>query len=110
MSRSGTRISRPSAPCGCSRPPPATGTTSGRRTIASARACKQDPDNELSSSRFAAGLNRAPAFAWKTHVDARYEGYRLGIKVDAAGDDPAQRADELASEVLRNLRLAGLLA
>ena len=70
---------------------------------------KQDPDNELSSSRFAAGLNRAPAFAWKTHIDARYEGYRLSIKVDADSDAPERRAEELAAEVLRNLRLAGLI-
>ena len=70
---------------------------------------KQDPDNELSSSRFAAGLNRTPAFAWKTHVDARYEGYRLAIKVDADTADPERRADELAAELLRNLRLAGLI-
>jgi hypothetical protein len=69
----------------------------------------QDPDTELSQSRFAAGLNRAPAFAWKTHVDARHEGYRLAIKVDAESDAPERRAEELAAEVLRNLRLAGLI-
>ena len=69
----------------------------------------QDPDTELSTSRFAAGLNRAPAFAWKTHIDARHEGYRLAIKVDPESDEPERRAEELTAEVLRNLRLAGLI-
>ena len=69
----------------------------------------QDAKTELSSSRFAAGMTRSGAFTWKTHIDARYEGYRLAVKVDPDGDEPDRVASELASQVLHGLRRAGLI-
>jgi hypothetical protein len=69
----------------------------------------QDADTELSASRFAAGMTRSGAFAWKTHLDARYEGYRLALKVEPDTDVPQTVAGELASQVLHGLRRAGLI-
>ena len=69
----------------------------------------QDPNTELSSSRFAAGMTRSGAFTWKTHLDERYEGYRLAIKVDPENDLAEAVASELASQVLHGLRRAGLI-
>src|SRR3954451_23305506 len=57
----------------------------------------QDSGTELSSSRFAAGMNRSGAFTWKTHLDVRYEGYRLALKADPAADGPDDVAAELAA-------------
>ena len=96
--------------CGCSLYPPATRTTSRRRTTASGAGLMQDAKTELSSSRFAAGMTRSGAFTWKTHLDARYEGYRLAIKVDPATDVPETVASELASQVVHGLRRAGLVS
>ena len=62
-----------------------------------------------SSSRFAAGMTRSGAFTWKTHLDRRYEGYRLGLKVAPETDAPEDVATELASQVLHGLRRAGLI-
>lgn len=69
----------------------------------------QDVDNELDPNRFAAGMTKGFPFSWKVHIDARYEGYRLGVKVDPDNDAPEDRGAELAAEVLRGLRNAGLL-
>jgi hypothetical protein len=69
----------------------------------------QDADNELSASRFAAGMTRSGAFTWKTHLDPRHEGYRLALKVDPETDAPEVVATELASQTLHGLRRAGLL-
>jgi hypothetical protein len=69
----------------------------------------QDADNELSSSRFAAGMTRSGAFTWKTHLDARYEGYRLALRVDPETDTTERVATDLATQVLHGLRRAGLL-
>jgi hypothetical protein len=69
----------------------------------------QDANTELSSSRFAAGMTRSGAFTWKTHLDARYEGYRLALKVDPDTDAPETVAGEIASQVLHGLRRAGLV-
>ena len=69
----------------------------------------QDSSTELSSSRFAAGMTRSGAFTWKTHLDGRYEGYRLGLKVEPETDAPEGVATELASQVLHGLRRAGLI-
>jgi hypothetical protein len=69
----------------------------------------QDPGTELDRSRFAAGLNNAFAWSWKTHIDDRYEGWRLALRVDPDSDAPDARGDELAEQVLRALRAAGLL-
>lgn len=70
----------------------------------------QDPDNELDPNRFAAGMTKAFPFSWKIHLETKYEGYRLSVKVDPDADAPEDRAAELAAEVLRGLRNAGLLA
>jgi hypothetical protein len=70
----------------------------------------QDVENELDRSRFAAGLNNAFAWSWKTHVDDRWEGWRLAVKVEPDEDDAAARGEELAAEVLRGLRQARLLS
>jgi hypothetical protein len=69
----------------------------------------QDAGNELDKSRFAAGLNSAHAWSWKTHIDGRHEGWRLAIKVDPDADAPEARGEELAAQVLRGLASAGLL-
>ena len=69
----------------------------------------QDPNAELSQSRFAAGLTRSGAFTWRSHIDARYEGYRLDVRVDPAADAPERIAKELATQVLHGLRRAGLI-
>ena len=68
-----------------------------------------DASTELSSSRFAAGMQRSGNFTWKVHLDARHEGYRLGIKVDPAGDDPEAVAVELSDQVRSSLERIGLL-
>ena len=65
---------------------------------------------ELSSSRFAAGMQRSGNFTWKVHLDARHEGYRLQIKVDPATDDPEAVARDLSGQVLSSLERIGLLA
>jgi hypothetical protein len=69
----------------------------------------QDPENELDANRFAAGMTRGFPFSWKTHLETKYEGYRLSVKVEPDADTPDSRAAELADEVLRGLRNAGLL-
>jgi hypothetical protein len=69
----------------------------------------QDPANELDSNRFAAGMTKGFPFSWKTHLDSKYEGYRLSVKVDPEVDAPEDRGAELAAEVLRGLRNAGLV-
>jgi hypothetical protein len=69
-----------------------------------------DPATELSSSRFAAGMQRSGSFTWKVHLDARHEGYRLAIKADPAADDPETVADELSGQILGSLERIGLLA
>ena len=51
-----------------------------------------DAKNELSSSRFAAGMTRSGAFTWKVHLDARHEGYRLAFKVDPEPTTPKRPA------------------
>jgi hypothetical protein len=66
--------------------------------------------DELSSSRFAAGMQRSGNFTWKVHLDARYEGYRLAIKVDPETDTPEAVADDLSGQVLSSLERIGLLA
>jgi hypothetical protein len=66
--------------------------------------------DELSSSRFAAGMQRSGNFTWKVHLDARHEGYRLGLKVDPASDDPETVAQELSGQILSSLERIGLLA
>ena len=70
----------------------------------------QDPDNELSSSRFASEMTRSGAFTWKRHLDDRYEGWRFALKVDPESDAPEAVAADLAEQVLHSLRRAGLLA
>ena len=69
-----------------------------------------DAKNELSSSRFAAGMNRSGSFTWKVHLDARHEGYRLALKVDPDSDDPVSSGDALAEQVLSSFARIGLLA
>jgi hypothetical protein len=70
----------------------------------------QDATNELDKSRWGSGLTTSHEWSWKSHIDLRYEGWRLAIKVDPETDDPATRADELAAQVLKGLRSAGLIA
>ena len=60
-----------------------------------------DAQNELSSSRFAAGIYPQRGVVWKVHRDARHEGYRLAIKIDPEPDDPEASGGELAEQVLR---------
>ena len=55
-------------------------------------------------------MARSGAFTWKVHLDARYEGYRFAIKVDASTEAPEDVASDLASQVLHSLGRAGLLA
>src|ERR1700755_2026529 len=69
----------------------------------------QDSKTELSSSRFAAGMTRSGGVTWKTHLDGRYEGYRLSLMVEPESDAPEGVATELASQVLHGLRRAGLI-
>jgi len=69
-----------------------------------------DASNELSSSRFAAGMQRSGNFTWKVHLDARHEGYRLGIKVDPATEDPEAVGQDLSGQILSSLERIGLLA
>jgi hypothetical protein len=68
-----------------------------------------DASNELSSSRFAAGMQRSGNFTWKVHLDTRHEGYRLALKVDPAADRAETVAAELATQVLHSFRRIGLL-
>jgi hypothetical protein len=68
-----------------------------------------DAANELSSSRFAAGMQRSGAFTWKVHLDARHEGYRLAIKVEPDAQEPEAAGEELAEQVLSSLRRIGLI-
>jgi hypothetical protein len=68
-----------------------------------------DASTELSTSRFAAGMTRSGNFTWKVHLDARHEGYRLGIKVDPAADAPEAVAQELSGQILSSLERIGLL-
>ncbi len=49
-------------------------------------------------------------FVWKIHLETKYEGYRLSVKVDPDSEAPEDKGAELAAEVLRGLRNAGLLA
>ena len=68
-----------------------------------------DAKTELSSSRFAAGMQRSGNFTWKVHLDTRHEGYRLALKVDPPADAPEAVAAELAAQVLHSFRRIGLL-
>jgi hypothetical protein len=69
----------------------------------------QDANTELDASRFAAGMTRSGAFTWKSHIDARCEGYRLALRVDPDADEVESVATELAAQVLHSLRRAGLI-
>ena len=69
----------------------------------------QDLENELDPNRFAAGMTKGFPFSWKIHLETKYEGYRLSVRVDPDVDPPEGRGAELAAEVLRGLRNAGLL-
>jgi hypothetical protein len=69
-----------------------------------------DASTELSSSRFAAGMQRSGNFTWKVHLDARYEGYRLGIRVTPEEEAPEAVAEALSGQVLSSLERIGLLA
>lgn len=69
-----------------------------------------DAKNELSSSRFAAGMTRSGAFTWKVHTDARHEGYRMALKVDPDTEDPEAAGATLAEQVLSSFARIGLLA
>jgi hypothetical protein len=69
-----------------------------------------DASTELSSSRFAAGMQRSGSFTWKVHLDARHEGYRLAIKVDPGDQAPEAVAAELSGQILSSLERIGLLA
>ena len=42
-------------------------------------------------------MARSGAFTWKVHLDARYEGYRFAIKVDASTEAPEDVASDLAA-------------
>jgi hypothetical protein len=68
-----------------------------------------DATNELSSSRFAAGMQRSGTFTWKVHLDSRHEGYRMALKVDPENDEPEKVAAELAEQVLQSLQRIGLI-
>src|SRR3954449_5069950 len=68
-----------------------------------------DPKTELSSSRFAAGMTRSGAFAWKLHLDTRHEAYRLALKVDPDHRDAEAAGGELAEQVLHSFARIGLL-
>jgi hypothetical protein len=69
----------------------------------------QDATEELDKSRWGAGLTKSYEWSWKNHIDPRYEGWRLALKVDPDTDDPEERAAELAEQVLKGLRSAGLI-
>ncbi|MDA0182807.1 hypothetical protein OJ997_21020 [Solirubrobacter phytolaccae] len=69
----------------------------------------QDKDEELDPNRFAAGMTKGFPFSWKIHLETKYEGYRLSVKVDPDSEAPEDKGAELAAEVLRGLRNAGLL-
>jgi hypothetical protein len=69
----------------------------------------QDKDEELDPNRFAAGMTKGFPFSWKIHLETKYEGYRLSVKVDPDAEAPEDKAAELAAEVLRGLRNAGLV-
>ncbi|MDA0162324.1 hypothetical protein OM076_18780 [Solirubrobacter ginsenosidimutans] len=66
--------------------------------------------DELSPSRFAAGMQRSGNFTWKVHLDARYEGYRLGIRVTPEEEAAEAVAEDLSGQVLSSLERIGLLA
>jgi hypothetical protein len=68
-----------------------------------------DAANELSSSRFAAGMQRSGAFTWKVHLDARHEGYRLAVKVTPETEDPEKVGADLAEQVLQSFQRIGLI-
>ena len=68
-----------------------------------------DASTELSSSRFAAGMQRSGNFTWKVHLDARHEGYRLALKVDPAADEPEAVAQQLSGQVVSSFERIGLL-
>ena len=69
-----------------------------------------DAATELSTSRFAAGMQRSGNFMWKVHLDARHEGYRLGIRVKPEDETPEAVAADLSGQVLSSLERIGLLA
>ena len=83
-------------------------TTSRPRTTASALVAAGLEDGAQLQT-VAAGMTRSGAFTWKTHLDGRYEGYRLGLKVEPETDAPEGVATELTSQVLHGLRRAGLI-
>jgi hypothetical protein len=68
-----------------------------------------DATNELSSSRFAAGMQRSGAFTWKVHLDARHEGYRMALKVSPETDEPESVGTDLAEQVLQSFQRIGLI-
>jgi hypothetical protein len=69
----------------------------------------QDTGIELAPSRFASGLTGSSAWSWKTHIDERFEGWRMAIKVDPDADAAEDRGEALAAQVLRGLRSAELV-
>jgi hypothetical protein len=65
---------------------------------------RHDADEEL--DRGAWKLRPLAPFSWRTHVDARHEGYRWLRNADELPADEAAAARELAERVLGTLRRA----
>ena len=94
------RPARPARALAVRRAGRATPATSARRTRGRRRIDARRED-ELGSSRFAAGMTRSGASTWKVHLDARHEGYRVAFKIDPEDEDPEASGAELAEKVLR---------
>jgi hypothetical protein len=68
---------------------------------------KHDADEELVRGEWK--LRPIAPFAWRMHIDDRWEGYRWLRRAAELPEDPAAAADEIAERVLGTLRRASIM-
>jgi hypothetical protein len=68
---------------------------------------KHDADEELTRGQWK--LRPIAPFAWRTHIDDRWEGYRWLRRAAELPQDPKAAADEITERVLGTLRRASIL-
>jgi hypothetical protein len=68
---------------------------------------KHDADDELNADAWS--FRPLTPFAWRRHVDGRYEGFRWLKNADELPPGPEPAGAEVADRVLRTLRRAGAI-
>jgi len=54
---------------------------------------------EVAGARSSAGMTKGFPFAWKIHLETKYEGYRLSVKVDPDSEAPEDKGAERTHQI-----------